>query len=91
MDVGVHQVAHSLENRLVSPESTHPDKRCGYDDDPKVPLATLGAGMTLVQMTLVQYVQIFGVETFLQDGADGADPVRVHGSTLRNGLTVTLW
>ena len=60
-----------------------------HRDDMHVIMSLTGMGMSGMQRAVIADIQLQRPEGGLQLPADTAAEVRIHGSTLRNGLTVT--
>lgn len=65
-------------------------ERIRYDPYLEVGPSVTGTGVTGMKMRLVLDHQLDGVETGLQTCPDLLFPIRAHGNTRLNGLTVTL-
>lgn len=90
MDFVLHQLTHGFIDHAVTLHKTLSGKRRADDAHRKM-AAAFGAGVTGVFVAVVDDFDDFRSEGFHQAFADQFSTVgRIHGSTLRNGLTLTL-
>lgn len=87
VDLGLEQVGERIINHLVPPEPARPFKSRCNDRDVEMTLAIPGALVSHVQVRLILDQKFLGLERLLQALPDLHFPVRVHGSTFRNGFT----
>lgn len=76
-------------NHAVSLKHALPAKAAGNDVNAKMTSAVPRAGMPDVQVAFIDDVERRWCECFVETCADAADPLGIHGSTCRKGLTVT--
>jgi hypothetical protein len=89
VDVGLHQIADGVVDEAMTLDRFQAGEFARDDSDPKVPAPIPGAGMSLVQVALVDNVHILRLQSGSQSRPDFHDAVCVHGSTSLKGFTVT--
>lgn len=89
MDVVFHRRTQRRVDQAVTRERVVAGKTVRHDGDGKVPAAAACAGVSGVPLAVVHHLEVFRRECLAQACLDRADAVRVQGSTLRKGCTLT--